>query len=133
MDNYFKEILDFWWLGEIFNSNLWAFVEGLITIITLGYVYKSYNENKTQEEDISVRIRYDNGEEKPLTLTIKRKNFTRSEVKGILGDAHNGESYNIEYLNSRKFTSDILDIQASKKKVFWIEITASDVFDLRTN
>lgn len=84
--------------------------------------------NKKQFKPIKIIIEK-NGTKDILPLDIIRKNFTRSEVFGVLGAFDKDSNFNIKSTSSRDFFNQISDIQESKSDELIIKITDEDKFD----
>lgn len=83
---------------------------------------------KKQMQTIKIIIERD-GKQKLLPLEIIRKNFTRSEVFGVLGAFDKDSSFKITYTAKKEFFQQISDIQESKKDLLIVKIQEDDKFD----
>lgn len=104
---------------------VWGFVLIIITIINFTYnLY--YRRNK--EKEITIFIEFD-GKKQELPHKIIRRNFTRSEIFGILGALDSDSKFNIKYTASSAFFNDILLVQKGKKDEIIIKLENNDKFD----
>ena len=116
---------------SFFNSNVWATIEGAITIATLwGVLYGLYRDH-VQQKRITVYV--EKGDDKrALGVRPRRINVTRSEIKGILSDANSLDGgFSIKNLNTQDFINDIEDIQSGKKSELVVKISDGDRFELK--
>ena len=120
---------------NIFQSNVWAFVDALITLGTLYGVGYNYIQNKKQQQLVKIYIKDTRtmGKEMPIPSFILRRNFNRVEVKGILKELHKGSEYDIDYISNPKssFLEDIYKIQSGKSDKLVIKIKEGDKFELK--
>lgn len=89
---------------------------------------KNWWNTQKQMQPIKIIIERD-GERKSLPLEIIRKNFTRSEVFGVLGAFDKDSSFKIAYTAKKEFFKQISDIQESKKDSLIVKIQEGDKFD----
>lgn len=86
-----------------------------------------WNEKK-QLKPIKIIIEK-NGERETLPLDIVRKNFTRSEVFGVLGAFDRDSKFSIKYTSTKEFFEQISDIHELKKDYLVIPLDENDKFD----
>jgi energy-coupling factor transporter transmembrane protein EcfT len=113
---FFEEIWN--WFGVIDTASAVA----LAILAFLGYVEYARGEDE-------VELVFDvEGKREPTGLTILRKNFTRSEIGGILGfiQKDQGKKYNLRFLKTKKFLNDIHAIQKGKDKEFIIPMSKQE-------
>ena len=122
----------------IINSSIWLSLDGLITIGTVLGVWYNYNQNKKQLDTIKIYLNFVDKKEKIHITSVKRKYFTRAELKGILRELDDASSegrkdYEIEIMNTKEFLEDIFSVQEAKKDEdeFILEIRDSDKFKLK--
>jgi len=112
------------WISKIYAS---LDVATAVALAVLAFMaYYQYGE---QLQPISIYIEKE-GHREELPVKILRKNFSRSEVFGLLGALDKESSFKISYTSSIEFFKDIEDIQASKKDSLIIKLGASDKFEL---
>ena len=111
------------WLSKIYI----AFdVASAVALAILAFmVYFKYGK---QLEPITIVIEKDT-EQTELPLKIIRKNFTRSEVSGILRALDKGSEFNISYTSSLDFFNDIEKVQEGKKDMLVIKLGTEDKFE----
>lgn len=119
-------------------TSVWNFIDGFITIGTLLAVLintyiSSTNEEKSLEK-ISIYLKViENNDTYKLNLEIPRKNISRAEIQGILGNfLQNIDRYKIIYMSEIKYLNKIYDIQDNKNNELVINVTKEelDQFDL---
>lgn len=113
-------------------KSLWHYLDAFITVGTLIAVWYNYNENKKQLDIISIELNID-GRKVQVDSYLIRRNFTRSEIKGILRGLCDESEYKIFYIDSSKssFLKDIHTIQTGDSKKFEIPIESKDEFTLK--
>jgi hypothetical protein len=120
---------------EIFKTLEWSAFDGIVTIISLVallmtwlFSYINYKNGKRDLEPIDVYINRGNNKEK-LPIYLLRKNFSRSEVKGILRELHQSrDHYHIRYISSEKFLKDVVAVQHRELNEIVITIDEGDLF-----
>ncbi|RLA78788.1 MAG: hypothetical protein DRG78_14300 [Epsilonproteobacteria bacterium] len=117
------------------SSDIWASVDAGFTIvsiiITFGtfiMVIKNYLNNKKQTDKIEIIINRNNCLE-TLPTFVLRKDFTRSEVFGILGALDSNSKFDIKYTSDAQFIENIFNIQKGVGKELIIKIEDEDKFD----
>ena len=61
--------------------------------------------------------------------SIKRKNFSRAEIKGILRELHDdGENYKLSYMAENEFLDSIFKVQDGESDEFIMKIREKDFF-----
>ena len=99
------------WFGGV----TWAFIDALVTILTLLLVIYNWYQNYIQKHEIRIQIVLQHMNiTKVLPIPLIRKNFTRSELFGILGAYDKDSKFCIEHTSSIKFFEDIRNIQEGK-------------------
>lgn len=115
-------------LVVLINSFAWTTIDGLITTGTLLAVvintYINAKHNETQLQKIPIYFN-----EKKLNLDITRKDFSRSELQGILGILRTNMKvqYDIAYLSKIEYLDTIYKIQKSELHELKIEITDDEL------
>jgi hypothetical protein len=116
-------------MSNIINwfGGMWGFVDGIITLATLGFVFWNFYKGKKNDEKIEVSFDID-GKKERLTTYILRKYITRAEVSGVLRSKLKKEisEFNIKYLSTSKYAEDIFKIQKGKKDTLIIHITQEE-------
>jgi hypothetical protein len=115
-------------ISNWFAGQYWAFIDGMITLATLGFV--ALNFYKGRKNDEKIEIYFDiNGEKKKLTTYILRKHISRAEIAGILRTKLKKEisEFNIQYLSTPEYAEDIFKIQKGKKDSLIIYITSEEL------
>jgi len=113
-----------------FQGSTWAFIDAIVTSLTvLGVGYNLW-QNKKQLNPIKILIEKNNIKEE-LPTFILRKNFTRSEVQGILRSLHDGDTYNIKFTGNPDFLKAIIKIQQGKSDTLVIPILPQDDFNIK--
>ncbi len=117
------------------DYDLWSLIDAYATSLTLFLVFYSWKQNKKQMETIKIFIEFinENGANNQIAIdSIKRKNFSRSELKGILRELHNSkEPYEIDYMSKSEFLDNIFSIQEGVGDEFFIKISNNDIFNFK--
>ena len=112
-----KTLWDIW--GALDSS--FAVAVGFLAI----FVYKEL----AKEQD-AIELKFKIGNHKPIStgLTLLRKNFTRSELMGILGmiKKDQDQRYTLEFFQDIAVLKKIQDIQTGRDKVFIIEMNQNE-------
>lgn len=111
-----------------FGGNEWTFIDGIVTILTLGLVFWNWYQNYVQNKQIEIYILHNNVKTM-LPIKLIRKNFTRAEINGILGAFDKDSKFYIAHTSSVEFFEDIENIQNGKLNEICIPITENDKFD----
>ena len=111
-----------------FGGNEWTFIDGIVTILTLGLVFWNWYQTYKQNKQIKIFI-IDKGQIIELPIKLLRKNFTRAELFGVLGAFDRDSKFNIEYTSTVDFFENIKNIQNAKSNEMTIIITEKDKFD----
>lgn len=85
-------------------------------------------KNMRQNKFIPICIEK-NGVKEPLDIEIKRKEFSRSELNGVLGALEKDGKFNIDYFSTKEFFDQLNDVQKSNKDEFVIYLSDSDKFE----
>lgn len=110
------------------ESDIWKIIDGFATAMTLILIYFEYSNSKKQLEPIDIYLEFEDGVTKKIS-TIKRKNFSRAELKGILRELHNSrDNYDLSYMAEKEFLDNIFSIQDGKSNDFYMIIRDSDFF-----
>ena len=111
-----------------FGGDTWTFIDALVTILTLSLVIWNLYQSFKQNKQIKIFIEK-NKVKRPIPSYILRKNFVRSDIKGILKELHNSkEDYRIEYLINPNFQKEIFEIQKGIGDELVIYISENDFF-----
>ena len=114
-----------------FCGDTWTFIDALVTILTLLLVIYNWYQNYKQNQEIRIQIVLQHMNiTKVLPIPLIRKNFTRSELFGILGAYDKDSKFCIEHTSSIKFFEDIRNIQEGKLDEISIIIKKEDKFDM---
>ena len=114
-----------------FGGDTWTFIDALVTILTLLLVIYNWYQNYKQNQEIRIQIVLQHMNiTKVLPIPLIRKNFTRSELFGILGAYDKDSKFCIENTSSIKFFEDIRNIQEGKLDEISIIIKKEDKFDM---
>lgn len=116
---------------NFFLTNIWAFLDALVTVLTVYGVGYTYFSNKKQLQPIKIFLKKGNIT-KEIPTYIIRKNFTRGDIKGILSELHDSdEPYKISDIRKPLFLKRIFDIQQGKYSDLTINIYDSDFFEYK--
>ena len=117
---------------DISHYSLWTTIDAFATLLTLFLVYMDYKQNRKKLEEITIKLQFPDGTTKSL-FPIKRKNFSRAELKGILQDYHDSKQgfYSLRYMKEKEFIDKIFDIQDGKGSEFVMKIYEDDFFKLK--
>ena len=100
----------------------------IFSFITMILVIINFFKNKKQLEPVKIFISKD-GKKEEIPSYILRKNFIRSDIKGILKELHDSkEDYRIKCLTQPDFLKKIFEIQQGKEDELIIEIDSNDFF-----
>ena len=114
-----------------FNTTLWHTINAMITISTVIGVWYNYYQNQKQLEEVDIFLKFTDGYEKKI-YRIKRKNFSRAELKGMLRELHNSkENYKLSYMSEDEFLTNVFNIQDGLSNKFYMEIRESDFFEYK--
>ena len=118
---------------EQFDNNLWHWIDAIVTILTVTGVWYNYNQNQKQLEKIEIYLEFDDGYIETI-YPIKRKNFSRAELKGILRELHNSrENYELSYMSEDEFLENIFKVQDGLQDKFYMKIRKGDIFEHKRN
>jgi len=118
-----------------FSSPEWAGVDGTFTIFsifitsfTLFFAYRNWLNNKKQLKKIDIFLEFYDGYKEKI-YPIKRKNFSRAELKGILRELHDDrEHYKLSYMAENEFLDGIFKVQDGESDEFIMKIREKDFF-----
>lgn len=100
----------------------------IFSFFAMFFAFKNWWNNKKQLKSIQIIIDK-NGQRDILPLEIMRKNFTRSELFGVLGAFDKDSKFEIKYTASKEFFRQISDVHESKKDEIIIYLKDTDKFD----
>ncbi len=101
-------------------------VASAVALATLAFmVYFKYGK---QLQAVTIFIEKE-GEEIELPIKIIRKNFTRSELSGVLRALDKKGKFDIAYMSTIIYFQDIEDVQEGKKDNFIIKLGKEDKFE----
>ncbi len=119
---------------DIFNwfedEPFWSFFDGIVTIFTFAGVLYNIWQRRTEKDEIKIYIVKEN-QKIPMPISTIRKHITRAEIGGVLRSLYMGQTYTIDYLNSKKYSKNILDIQQGKSNELLINLTDGDTFEYK--
>ncbi len=116
---------------SFFASATWSLLDGVLTIITVGGVFYSIWQGRKQLKEIKIILEFDDGHQVSI-FPVKRKNFSRAELKGILREHHNSrDNYELSYMKEDDFLKNIFSIQDGKEDTFIMKIRDSDFFEFK--
>lgn len=117
-----NEIID--WFG----GSIWTFIDALVTMFTLWLVFNNWRNSQKQLEPIKLFIEKE-GIIKEIPTYIIRRNFTRSDIKGILKELHESkEDFKIKDIIQADFLKKIFEIQQGNASELVIKIIDTDFF-----
>jgi len=119
---------------SFFNSNVWAFFEGMLTIVTLIFVVINYFKDRKQNEKIKLYIKKENNEEKmALPVVLLRKQCTRNEIQGVFSAAQKDSSktYRIAYFANPDFYKQLQKVSSGVLDEIVVPIANQDKFELK--
>jgi amino acid permease len=88
--------------------------------------FLGYSEFIRSEEAVKIFFEID-GKEYDTGLSLLRKNFTRSEVMGVLGMIQkNQERYKLSFFQDKSILKKLQDIQTGKEKKFLIKMNKEE-------
>jgi len=114
---------NFWW-------NIYGAVDTSSAVAVAFLAFFGYVNYIKLEDKIKILFKSkETNEVVDLNLSILRKNFTRSEIVGILGmiQKNNKERFEIKYLKQREILDKIHKIQKGNNKEFIIEVTQNEL------
>ncbi len=119
-----------------YNKDLWGWFSAFDTASAVALAilaFWGYVEYAKGEDEIELIFDVE-GKREPTGLTILRKNFTRSEIGGVLGFIQKDQEkkFRLKYLKTKKFLKDVHIIQKGKNKEFVIPMSEKerDQFEL---
>jgi hypothetical protein len=117
-------------LGYFEEFDLWSLIDAYATSLTLVLVVYNLKQNQMQMQQIPIYFN-----DKKLNLDITRKDFSRSELQGILGILRNDveKPYNVAYLSKIEYLDAIYKIQKSELDELKIEITEDELKKFRND
>ena len=126
----FTGVLTIYEMNEKFvSSPIWQHIDAFATAFTLILVFKEILDSKDQLKNIRIYLEFDDGVIDEI-FPIKRKNFSRAELKGILRELHGSrENYRLSYMSESDFFDNIFAVQDGKKDSFIMKIRKDDFFE----
>lgn len=117
-------------LGLFAEFNLWSLIDAYATSLTLFLVFHGLREDQKQIEKVGIYFN-----DNKLNLDIARKDFSRSELQGILGilRVDIDERYKIKYLSDIEFLDSIYKIQKSELNELRIKLTEDELKGFRND
>jgi len=124
----FAGVATFFFFGE--ESRIWQLWQVVDTsfAIALGVLaFFSYKEFMLSKDEIKIYFKIGN-EMIDTGLSLLRKDFSRSEVLGILGmiQRHPKERFDLHASREQWFLEDIQAIQKGKKKIFVLSMSKDE-------
>ncbi len=114
---------DEFWISKVYAA---LDVASAVALATLAFmVYFKYGK---QLQAVTIFIEKE-GEEIELPIKIIRKNFTRSELSGVLRALDKKDKFDIAYMSTITYFQDIEDVQEGKKDSFIIKLGKEDQFE----
>ena len=115
-----------------FAGEEWAFIDALVTMLTvMGVLYTSY-QNYKQSQKIKIYVKV-NTTQRYINHELIRRNVTRSEIQGILGamrvDMTKG--YHLASIGNSSFSKDIYRIQSGKSDKLTVHMTDKELVQFR--
>jgi len=112
--------------GKVITWMDWVTI--IFSFFAMFFAFKNWWNNKKQLKPIQIIIDR-NGEKEILPFEIMRKNFTRSEIFGVLGACDKDSKFEIKYTASRDFFRQVSEVQESKIDEVIIYLKDTDKFD----
>ena len=100
----------------------------IFSFFAMFFAFKNWWNNKKQLKPIPIIIER-MGQKEVLPFEIMRKNITRSEIFGVLGNFDKDNSWKIKYTSSPDFFKQVSEVQESKRDEVIIHIEQTDKFD----
>lgn len=118
----------------MFELNLDSFIYwiNVITVLFSGLAMLFSGKNWWRNRKLSQYIPlYINrcGEKEFLEIEIVRRDISRSELFGILGDLEKDRNFKIAYFSTKEFFKQLEEVQKSKKDEFVIYLKECDKFE----
>ena len=112
---------------ESFLWNLWSVIDVSFAVALGMMAFLGYKEFISSEDEIKIYFQVDD-QKIDTQITLLRKNFTRSELMGILGVIRKKkEPYDIAELSSRELLSKFHTIQKEREKEFILKLTQEEL------
>ena len=110
------------------NDALWKHIDAFVTAFTLVLVFLDLYSSKKQLDTIRIYLEFDDGGKEEI-YPMKRKNFSRAELKGILRELHKSkDNYVLSYMSEREFLEDIFLVQEGEMDIFIMKVRDKDFF-----
>ena len=145
-ERYFVIIVPFivWVVGMLIyyiagkESSIWELWETIdvALAVALGLMaFLAYKDFISSEDEIKLYFKI-NENKKDTGLRLLRKNFTRSEILGVLGMIQKDpkDRFNIKYMKNKKFLEDLNKLQKGNDKKFVLLMTEEEFgnFDINS-
>ena len=107
---------------------LWGAVDSSFAVAVGILAIFVYKEMARAQDIIELKFQIGNKEPIGTGLSLLRKNFTRSEIMGILGmiQKEQEKKYRLEFFQDKKVLKKIQDIQTGKERVFIIKMSQKE-------
>jgi len=107
---------------------LWGAVDSSFAVAVGILAIFVYKEMARAQDIIELKFQIGNKEPIETGLSLLRKNFTRSEIMGILGmiQKEQEKKYRLEFFQDKKVLKKIQDIQTGKERVFIIKMSQKE-------
>jgi len=143
-ERYFVIIVPFivWVIGmliyyiageESFIWKLWGTIDVALAVALGLMAFLAYKDFISSEDEIKLCFKI-NENKRDTGLRLLRKNFTRSEILGVLGMIQKDpkDRFNIKYMKNKKFLHDLNKLQKGTDKEFILLMTKEEFtkFDL---
>jgi len=113
---------------KLFTGDTWAFIDAMITLLTVAGVTYGVWDNINQKKQIKIYVERD-GKKDLLPINFIRKNFTRAELFGVLGPLDKDSAFRIKSTSTKEFLDSIVEIQNGNKDELTIFIVDGDKFE----
>jgi len=107
--------------------DLWSTVDVAFAVALGVMAFLAYREFIRAEDEVSIYFEID-GVSKNTGLKLLRKDFTRSEIQGVLGMIQKdpAKRYSVSYMKKRKFLQDLNQLQKGKSDVFILPLSGDE-------
>ena len=108
--------------------DIWSAVDSSFAVAVGVLAFFVYIELAKEQDVIELKIKIGNKEPIDTGLSLLRKNFTRSEIMGILGmiKKNQDERYKLKFFQDKEVLKKIQNIQTGRDKVFIIEMSQEE-------
>lgn len=113
--------------GDSWLWDFWMTIDVAFAVALGVMAFLAYREFIRAEDEISIYFEID-GESEDTGLKLLRKDFTRSEIQGVLGMIQKDSSkrYGVGYMKKRKFLEDLNQLQKGKSVVFVLPLSGDE-------